>query len=91
MTSMEEIRRVKTLIDQLKRKASKPGELHSCPVCGGRLHVRFDIYSREHREIIGIHAWCEDCDVAITIDSAELPAWALREQPYADSNGTKDQ
>ncbi len=63
------------LIDRLMKAPSDPGEIHICPVCGGRLHVHFDLYSRGDKKITGIQCWCEECELAMAIDTADLPVW----------------
>lgn len=71
----KEYEALEMLIAELMESTADPGEIHDCPVCGGKLHIHFDIYSRGNRKILGVQAWCEGCKLAIAIDSAELPVW----------------
>ena len=80
MKSSKGIEALKMLIEELMQSTTDPGEIHDCPVCGGRLHVHFDIYSRGNRKIVGVQGWCEECELAIAIDTANLPAWLSQDE-----------
>jgi hypothetical protein len=71
----EQDKKLLRLIDHLMKATSDPGEVHECPICGGKLHVHFDLYLRGDRRIGGVQVWCEGCEVAIAIDSATIPVW----------------
>jgi uncharacterized protein YbaR (Trm112 family) len=69
-------RRIEAEINKLIKRKNHPGEMHCCPECKGQLHVRFEVYRRANREMLGVHAWCDDCDAALAVDYAEpIPAW----------------
>lgn len=71
---------LKMLIAELMGSTTDPGEIHDCPVCGGKLHVHFDVYSRGDRKLVGVQAWCDECELAIAIDSAKLPVWLSQDE-----------
>jgi hypothetical protein len=78
MSSMSrEVVLVNRLVDQLLQMDDNPGELHPCPLCGGKLHVSFELYSRGSRDMLGISVWCEGCDLAVATDGdgSCAPQW----------------
>jgi len=57
-----------------------PGEIHVCPVCGGRAHFRFRTYLRRTKRMVGVHAWCESCHNEMAMDFlSPIPGWAQTE------------
>jgi hypothetical protein len=74
--SNQESEAVLELIDTLLSSKSYPDEIHQCPECGGQLHVRFEVYTRGKKRMLGVQAECKNCDVAIAADYGEpLPPW----------------
>jgi hypothetical protein len=67
---------LKTL-ETLVQQKQEPNELQRCPECGGRLHVRFEVYQRGEKKLLGAQAKCDDCQISLFVDFAEpLPLWA---------------
>jgi predicted RNA-binding Zn-ribbon protein involved in translation (DUF1610 family) len=70
---------LKQLLNRLSKAPSNPGEIHVCPECGGRLHVRIGTYTRQGKSLLGISASCESCGAAMAIDYARwTPEWLKR-------------
>jgi len=76
----KEYKILSALITKLLESPAHPGEIHECPICGGHLHLTFDIYWRGNRKLVGIQGWCEECDLAIAVDSANLPSWLIENE-----------
>ena len=68
------------LIHRLLSQESNPGELHECPRCGGVLHVRFELYTRHRRPMVGVNLFCENCDLRLARDYSigNSPKWLMR-------------
>jgi hypothetical protein len=56
-----------------------PGHAIVCPKCGGRLILQFDLYYRAKRRMIGASAWCEDCELSLSLDldGSNAPPWLV--------------
>jgi hypothetical protein len=68
---------LKKMIESLIQEEQAPKELHKCPECGGQLHIRFEVYTRGKKKLLGVQAWCENCQLALASDFAEpIPSWA---------------
>jgi hypothetical protein len=66
------------LVHRLMIEANDPGEIHTCPICDGVLHVRFQTYTRSGRDMLGVNTFCEKCKINIFNDyslAEELPQW----------------
>ena len=68
---------VHALIEKLLKRKKHPGELHTCPICGGQLRIRFEPYTLETGRMLGIIAECDGCDVVAAYDGdgTEVPIW----------------
>ncbi len=64
------------LLTQLIESDPVPGEIQTCPLCGGELHVGFEAYKRGKRSLLGATAECKTCDAGVATDCAGLlPPW----------------
>jgi predicted RNA-binding Zn-ribbon protein involved in translation (DUF1610 family) len=76
MTLQEEHDQLEQMLQRLANSENDPGEVHVCPVCGGKLGVRFEVYKRKTKRILGVLAQCDTCGTAAAIDMGEpLPSW----------------
>jgi hypothetical protein len=72
MTSQDPSKAFIEMAERLIEEEVEPDELQPCPICGGRLHIRFEIYG----EKLGIQMWCEDCKTTMALDySNVMPRW----------------
>ena len=86
-----------SLLDDLIRRESDPGEIHVCPYCNGELHVSIAIHISKPPMIagkpfrsgwdryLGVGARCENCNAALfsQYSSDAAPPWA-KESEYND-------
>ena len=65
------------LVHRLLIETSDPGEIHTCPICNGVLHVRFESYVRHGKNLVGVNLFCEQCEINIVSDFPveHLPIW----------------
>ncbi len=71
------------MIESLIKEEQAPQELHKCPKCGGQLHIRFEAYARGKKKLLGVQAWCEDCQLALAIDfGGPIPSWAENDEQH---------
>jgi len=68
---------VERMIDKWLKQVNPPNTTHSCPECNGLMHVRFEVYTRRAKRMLGVQVWCDNCDMGIAIDydGSRLPAW----------------
>jgi len=84
------------MIEGLLKQRTAPGELHTCPECAGKLHLRFEVYSRGVKRLLGINAWCENCSLAVATDYTEkrIPTWlqvdAENNPPHVKGYGSQE-
>ena len=65
-------------LDNLIEAPTYPNEVQVCPICGGKLHVRFGAYKRFDEDLFGVTIMCESCDIDIVIDYAITPpSWLV--------------
>lgn len=63
--------------EMLLRMESDPGEVHECPICGGKAHIEVEVYGSEGRKKVGVQIWCEGCQIVMALDGrGPIPAWA---------------
>ncbi|HXD11633.1 MAG TPA: hypothetical protein VN653_16330 [Anaerolineales bacterium] len=66
------------LLDDLINSPTRPEEIQICPICGGKLHVRFGAYKRYNEDLFGVSLDCDSCNIAMAIDYAVAPpAWLI--------------
>ena len=65
--------RILNLLDRLRKMTIDPGEIHICPICGGKLHVKFGSYERRGKSLLGVQVSCETCDVEMAVDYVQSP------------------
>jgi len=71
--------RLINLAESVLRMEENPGEVHRCPVCGGRVHIRVEVYESRGKEKVGVQIWCEGCQIVIALDGrGPIPSWARR-------------
>ena len=69
-------RLIDELLNKLIQSPTRPEEIQTCPICGGKLHVGFGAYKRFGEDLFGVTVDCESCDIRMAIDSAgPLPVW----------------
>ena len=70
-------KRIDDLMHRLIIEANDPGEINTCPICDGILHVRFESYARHGKDLVGVNIFCEKCKINIASDYSveHLPAW----------------
>ena len=71
--SKEEYDKLEQLLHRLCTATTDPGEVHVCPLCNGRLYVRFELYTRGDKNMLGLQASCESCDAAMAVDCYVQP------------------
>lgn len=59
---------VRKMISSLVENQEYRSGKYVCPECGGSMDVQFEKYRRGVNEILGVHARCNDCDIAIALD-----------------------
>ena len=42
--------KIDDLVHRLMDNPNNPGEIHSCPICGGMIHVKFNTYIRHRKK-----------------------------------------
>jgi hypothetical protein len=60
-------------IDNLIQSPKYPDEIQVCPICGGKLQVRFGAYKRYDEDLFGVTLTCENCVLNMAIDYAVAP------------------
>ena len=69
-------RLLEQLIDRIMRATEPPGESCTCPYCGGSIRLNIEPFFRRKRQIFGVHARCEQCNIEIATDYAgPSPEW----------------
>lgn len=72
----DENKLIDQLLDNLIRSSTPPEEIQVCPICGGKLHIRFGAYKRLGEDLFGANLDCESCSIGMAIDYAgPLPNW----------------
>ena len=72
-------RLLEQLVDRIVRAAEPPKEPYACPHCGGRIRLDVEPFFRRNRQILGVRAKCEQCNIEVAIDYAgPLPEWWVR-------------
>jgi len=69
--SEEEHKLLKHLLDNLVKKHRFADKTYNCPECGGQVDVRFEMYSRRGRKMLGVQAFCNGCGATIAADYTE--------------------
>jgi hypothetical protein len=83
-------------------RETDPGEIHKCPNCSGKLHVRFGVLKSESRKVDGkpipsiwdnymyVHVHCDDCsEMDVILHMGEhFPPWV--KVYYADNFGDEN-
>jgi hypothetical protein len=73
---MDDTKLINELLDKLIESGSDPGEIHTCPICEGELHVWFGAYKRLDERLFGATVECKSCRIQMAIDYGVLPpAW----------------
>lgn len=76
---MDKAKLIDELLDKLIELDSDPGEIHTCPVCGGKIHIWFGAYQRFEQELFGATVKCEACGIQMAFDYATSPpSWVKR-------------
>jgi hypothetical protein len=75
----EQDRLINKLVFDLEHRETDPGEIHSCPICGGQIHVTFSIYhGRKGKEKLGVGVRCDKCRYIMSADGGSIPKWVKR-------------
>ena len=76
MGDRQDERKFHELAETILASASAPDRLQVCPICGGKLVIRYEIYRRAGM-MLGLILECEGCGTGLAIDRGEpLPKWA---------------
>jgi transcription elongation factor Elf1 len=78
---MERSESLTKLINDILRSKIKPADIYKCEHCNGSVHVKFEVYSRGKRTMLGIIASCDTCgnSLALDLEATKIPQW-LREE-----------
>jgi hypothetical protein len=66
---------LESLMGELLDRVTEPQAIQACPVCGGPFRIRFEVYARGSRRLVGASGGCETCGAAVAVDSTRVPAW----------------
>lgn len=81
LASEQTVELMRRLLHRLAESDEDPGEIHSCIVCGGKLHVYFSQYMSRDRKMLGINAECDDCKIKLFIDTESSGRKWLKDPP----------
>ena len=79
---MERSESLTKLIDDILRSEIKPNDLYKCKHCNGNVRVKFELYSRGKRKMLGVIAGCDNCGntLALDLDATDIPQWLMEEK-----------